>query len=116
MSGKKSKRKGYKFENEIVHDFKDNGIDAHRVPLSGATEYAKGDVYIPCLGATIECKRRKSINNMFYDVLKESNIGAVRADKKRMFFFMDGKYFYSLIRTLMYLREKLSEVEQNESK
>ena len=36
LMGMKSKRKGYRIERELVQLHKAAGIDAHRVPLSGA--------------------------------------------------------------------------------
>lgn len=42
--GKFSRDKGARVERRIVNLLKEAGIPARRVPLSGATEYAKGDV------------------------------------------------------------------------
>jgi Holliday junction resolvase len=36
MPGKHSRNKGAAYEREIVNCLKDNGIEAERVPLSGA--------------------------------------------------------------------------------
>ncbi len=44
--GKKSKRKGTNAEREIVRKLKEYGINAKRVPISGAAEGFKGDVVI----------------------------------------------------------------------
>ena len=42
--GKMSRDKGVRFEREVVTELRDkHGLKAQRVPLSGATEYAKGD-------------------------------------------------------------------------
>jgi Holliday junction resolvase len=46
MSGRSSRTKGSKIEREVVHLHRDLGIDAHRVPLSGAVTGYKGDVLI----------------------------------------------------------------------
>lgn len=46
MMGKKSQTKGYRVEHELVKRLNELGIPARRVPLSGATSFAKGDVHI----------------------------------------------------------------------
>jgi hypothetical protein len=61
MGGKASRDKGKRFELEIKHTAEDHDLDAVRVPLSGATDYAKGDVVVTSTGGvkwTIECKKR----------------------------------------------------------
>ena len=59
--GKRSKRKGYDGEREVVELLKKFGIDAERVPLSGALKSEKYscDVVLSN-GKRIEVKRRKS--------------------------------------------------------
>lgn len=44
--GKSSRRKGYRGEWRLVRKLKAAGFEARRVPLSGQTEFAKGDVVI----------------------------------------------------------------------
>lgn len=44
--GKMQRRKGSRIERELVQQLIIQGYDAKRVPLSGATTYAKGDVEI----------------------------------------------------------------------
>jgi Holliday junction resolvase len=44
--GKKSIQKGKRNERNVVNKFKENGIVSIRIPLSGATEYKKGDVVV----------------------------------------------------------------------
>ena len=58
---KRSKKKGYNGEKEVVDLLQKNGIDAERVPLSGALKSEKYscDVVLPN-GKRIEVKRRKS--------------------------------------------------------
>ena len=51
MMGKKSQRKGYRAEREIVLLHREIGINAQRMPLSGALGGdLAGDVDIPGLG------------------------------------------------------------------
>jgi hypothetical protein len=59
--GKASRDKGWRFENETRHTALAHDLKAVRVPLSGATDYAKGDVIVTSPGGvkwTIECKKR----------------------------------------------------------
>ena len=61
MGGKASRDKGARFEREIVHTADDHGLKAVRVPLSGATNFAKGDVVVTAPSGikwTIEAKKR----------------------------------------------------------
>jgi len=44
MSGKRSRDKGSRVERMFVNDLRDNGIEAKRVPLSGACDGFKGDI------------------------------------------------------------------------
>jgi len=46
MSGRSAKRKGSRVEREIVKLLNDDGIDAHKQPLSGALDGWKGDIVI----------------------------------------------------------------------
>ncbi|MGI5997864.1 MAG: hypothetical protein ACOX89_04275, partial [Lutispora sp.] len=59
--GKRSKRKGYDGEREVVELLNKFGVDAERVPLSGALKSEKYscDVVLSN-GKRIEVKRRKS--------------------------------------------------------
>ncbi|BBW99032.1 hypothetical protein [Geobacillus subterraneus] len=80
MSGRKSKRKGYAGEREIVSLIP----GAKRVPLSGSMggEYGN-DIVLPN-GWRAEVKRRKSGMKQAYDWLEQSNPDVVlyRADRK----------------------------------
>lgn len=60
--GKRSKRKGYDGEKEVVDLLQKYGIEAERVPLSGALKSQKYscDVHIPEIDKRVEVKRRKS--------------------------------------------------------
>lgn len=60
--GKRSKKKGYEGEAEVVKLLQKYGIDAERVPLSGAlkSEEYSCDVRIKRIDKRAEVKRRKS--------------------------------------------------------
>lgn len=59
---KRSKKKGYDGEAEVVKLLQKYGIEAERVPLSGALKSQKYscDVHIPGIDKRVEVKRRKS--------------------------------------------------------
>ena len=70
--GKRSKRKGYQGEAEVVKVLNGYGIEAERVPLSGMLKSEKYscDVVLPS-GKRIEVKRRKSGLKMIQKWLNE---------------------------------------------
>lgn len=84
--GKMSRTKGAVYERELVNDFRARGLSAQRVPLSGATEYAKGDVEVTAGydGKTIyrgECKRRAALPEWIEKALGENDFLAMREDR-----------------------------------
>lgn len=85
MSGRLSRNKGANFERELVNQAKLYGLHAQRVPLSGATEYAKGDVEITPLWDdtpwVFEAKRRKELPQWMLDALGENTGLILRADR-----------------------------------
>ena len=55
--GLKSRRKGYRIERELVQRHQAEGIDAHRVPLSGAAGGAySGDITVGDLRAEVKAR------------------------------------------------------------
>lgn len=83
--GKPSRDKGARYERELVHDFAAMGLKARRVPLSGATAYAKNDVEVVAGfdGKTVysgECKRRKALPRFFTEALDGADFAAFRQD------------------------------------
>jgi len=84
--GKLSRDKGANYERELVNAFKDRGLAAQRVPLSGATDYAKGDVEVTAGfdGKTIyrgECKRRAKLPKFLTESLGDNDFLALRCDR-----------------------------------
>lgn len=81
-----NKIKGQRFENSIVHWFRDRGIDAERVPLSGAAKgsYSADIRFGPVLGMTGECKRFANGLGKLYAALEQDGADMVfaRADRK----------------------------------
>ncbi len=100
MSGRYSRNKGYRFEAETVNLLKEHGLEAHRVPLSGATAHDKGDIRIrvhwqpePLLG---ECKRRKALPQWIYDALGENDFLTMRGDRGESLTVIRTKQFAEL--------------------
>lgn len=83
--GKMSRTKGAVFERELVNLAKEYGLVAQRVPLSGATSYAKGDVEItPTFSDTpwvFEAKRRKELPAWMLEALGDNAGLILRADR-----------------------------------
>lgn len=55
--GKPSRDKGLRVERELVNKLKESGIDAKRVPLSGAAEGFKGDIQIGEFVAEVKARK-----------------------------------------------------------
>lgn len=66
--GKASQRKGYRVEHLLEKQFQNYGINARRIPLSGATSFMKGDIHIDLWGVQLiaEVKARKNGFARFY--------------------------------------------------
>ena len=82
--GKMQRNKGANFEREVVNKHKKWGIESQRVPLSGATSFAKHDVIIS--GLSFECKIRSDGFKQIYKWLEDNPDGLIcRADRQEMF-------------------------------
>ena len=84
--GKASRDKGALYERELVNAFKKHGLQAQRVPLSGATGYAKNDIEVIAGfdGKTVfsgEAKRRKELPQFFTSALEGADFAAFRQDR-----------------------------------
>ncbi len=81
---RKERRKGYRGEHQLVKKLKKAGINAVRVPLSGASEGFKGDVIVEINGEkfTAEVKLRKTGFKQLYTWLSGKDILFVKADRK----------------------------------
>jgi Holliday junction resolvase len=82
MSGKAPGAKGKRFERDIVTLLREAGIDAYRVPLSGAARGFKGDVHIKKDGRTfvLEAKSRARLG-FIYKSLRENDFLAIKQDR-----------------------------------
>lgn len=99
--GKMSRTKGAVYEREIVNQAKEFGLAAQRVPLSGATSYAKGDVEItPGFDQTpwvFECKRRKELPGWMLEALGENAGLILRADGEKSVAVIPLKTLFELL-------------------
>lgn len=83
--GRHSRNKGATFERSVVLEAREHGLTAMRVPLSGATEFQKGDVIItPTFSDkpwVFECKRRKTLPAWLEEALGDNAGLILRADR-----------------------------------
>jgi len=77
--GKTQRTKGKRVELEIVHIFKRFDFDAQRIPLSGATQFKKGDVLVrnDKHEFTFEVKARKNVTRRLLSVIEAIEAGNV---------------------------------------
>lgn len=99
--GKASRDKGARFEREVVDWFISKGMDAERVPLSGAAKgsYSCDVRFGPSLAWTGECKRFVSGLGKLYDAIDQDNADVVfaRADRREMLVCMTAETFKALL-------------------
>ena len=90
------KRKGYRIEHQLVVLLKQNGINAKRVPLSGAQKDFSGDVIIndEMIG---EVKARRSSFKSLYKWLTDRDVLFVKADRKPFLVVMPLEVFIKLV-------------------
>ncbi len=81
--GKFSRQKGLRFERSIVNLLREHGLDAYRIPLSGASNGFKSDVQIrlPAGELRLEAKSRGSGFKFLYDNLDQSDALVVKEDR-----------------------------------
>ncbi len=79
-----SRDKGSRFERQIVDELRGAGLDAYRIPLSGASVGFKSDVEVRLPGRklTIEAKSRASGFTFIYQHIEGSDLLAIKADRK----------------------------------
>ena len=95
--GRSQRIKGSAFEREMVNRHKDLGVDAKRVPLSGATDFAKHDVMISRISA--ECKIRANGFKEIYKWLEDNpDVLICRADRKEPFVVVPWTMWVQLLK------------------
>lgn len=99
MSKNKSLDKGRKREREIVKEIKRTGIEAKRVPLSGSTEFAKGDVHM-CIDGKFyigEVKYQSTGFKQIYKYLEGRDILFCKGSRKGWIVVMREDMFFNLL-------------------
>ena len=83
MPGRSPRQKGNRFEREIVEVLRSAGLDAYRIPLSGAQRGFKGDVVVRLQSRELrlEAKIRKHGFKFIYDSLGDNDCLCVRVDR-----------------------------------
>lgn len=79
----KSKQKGDRFERSAVETLNAHGLEAKKVPLSGAMAGWKGDIHFKEQGIAkvLECKSRKSGFKTLRTMLGDSDRLLVKDDR-----------------------------------
>ena len=75
------RRKGYRFEREVVEMLRAHGIPARRVPLSGADPNEPGDIDLGALGLA-EAKHRESIGGYLWEWLEGRQVLFLRRNRR----------------------------------
>ena len=94
--GRSQKRKGYRGEHNLEKLLKTAGLNAERVPLSGATKFAKGDVVVE--GLVGEVKWRKDGFKQIYKYFEGKDLLFIKADRKPYLVVMRLEEFIELLR------------------
>lgn len=100
MGANRSLEKGKRGEREIVRILKERGIEAKRVPLSGSTEFQKGDVVLDVAGArhVAEVKLWNKGFEKLYKFLEGKDILFCRLDRREWLVLMRVDTFVDIIR------------------
>lgn len=63
MKARSAKAKGSKLERKVAEEYRRIGIEARRMPLSGAFSHLKADIFKPVKdGWSDECKNQETVN------------------------------------------------------
>lgn len=83
MSGRAPRQKGDRLERAVVQLLKAHGVEAKRVPLSGAAAGYPGDVVVNALGreVVLECKSRANFKTL-YGWLEGKDALILKADRQ----------------------------------
>jgi hypothetical protein len=85
MSGRYSRNKGARVEREIVNYLKEKGLDAERIPLSGAMGGSFGGdirLFDGDKEWKIECKCRSHGFKEIYSFLTDSDAAIIKMDRQ----------------------------------
>jgi len=93
---KKSRNKGYRVEHSLVVVLRDAGIKAHRVPLSGSTDFLKADLVIGKYKA--EVKARRAGFKEIYKWIEGRDLLFLKADRRDYLCVMRLETFIQLLK------------------
>jgi hypothetical protein len=98
----RSKQKGARFELEIVGLLQAGGLDAEKVPLSGAIKGGSFEGDIDCLvrgvKRKLECKRRKRGCTTYYGFMEGNYAVVMRDDRTPPLIMLRLDDFIELVR------------------
>jgi len=102
--GKASRDKGGRFERELVNTAKSHGLEAYRVPLSGAVSGFKNDIIIKQGRTTweIEAKKRASGFKFIYDNIAGADVLVIGVDRQKPLAVLDFEDFCDLMKGKFY--------------
>lgn len=103
MPGRSAKRKGTRVEREFVNQAKAEGLDARRVPGSGAFAGLPGDCYIE--GLRCECKARKTGWATMEKWIAGNDVLLLKPDRSDAMVVMWWKDWVQMLKELKELRE-----------
>jgi Holliday junction resolvase len=97
--GKSQRDKGNRGERQLVNIFRAYGIEAKRVPLSGAAAGFKGDVIATIQGSElrIESKVRGNGFKQIYGWLDGNDALVIKADRQQALIVMPLRKFCELV-------------------
>jgi len=102
--GKANRQKGYRVEHKIVNMFNQKGLKAIRVPLSGGTQFQKGDIIIGDYDdkyMIAEVKSRKEGFGTIYKFLGDNDLLIIHTNRKEPLVVMSFDKFVELARTFL---------------
>lgn len=97
------KIKGTAYERAIVNDLRAIGIDAKRVPLSGASEFTEQcDVLVPLLLRDLEaeCKVGQQCPKSVYTWLEGNDLLFLRRDREKTLVVLPWATWKALVKAL----------------
>ena len=110
MGGKAARDKGANFEREIVNWHRERGVEAERVPLSGAVKgNYKGGLKIGLEQALLaECKRRARAYQDLYDALDQddSDMLFIRKDRGRTLVVLPIETYEGFLEWIGWIQKK----------
>lgn len=109
------RRKGSRIEREIVALHEEVGIDALRVPLSGAQQGWKGDLRIGAMTAEVKARKKGTGFAVIGKWLGDFDLLFLRADKSAPLVVMPWRTYVAHARVLAREERRLCEASSSAS-